>query len=349
MVFIFLWVIYQLVLRDGSIRGGVTPLGVLAMGLVIGGAVRSPSMILFHVKAAFLVPLFFMAAFYLGAWGSWGTSEQSTFIGFNTNQMSSILLVGVLIGAWMTWRASGPWKILLLVLVLLFIPAMWATGSRKWMAFLMVFPLIQLTLLNRQKLLMWTILGSFGLMIGLVAVGPIYRQLASNELFKTRTATFESSRDVQILLIERGVQAGRLKTWTGHGLDAPFSEAWLIRYIDVFSSEKRAVGTHNGFVDYFVMGGLPLLVAFCVLYGWITLKLWGMINSQSKQARQLVALAITLNLLFWAIVFFGDPATKYGWWLLGINILVISTFSAQKSPAPAPEIPHARRAVSSRA
>jgi O-antigen ligase len=124
-----------------------------------------------------------------------------------------------------------------------------------------------------------------------------------------------------------GLEAFAQRPWTGHGIDAPLSVLWRANNLAYVNPEDTGVGTHNGYVDYLIMGGIPLCAVFVVLHLWLGWRLWRARRVRDVQARELCALALCLYMYFLADVVLGDSFSKLGWWSFGVGLQVLSEYA----------------------
>jgi O-antigen ligase len=83
-------------------------------------------------------------------------------------------------------------------------------------------------------------------------------------------------------------------------------------------------GTHNGYVDLLLMGGIPLCAVYLMLFSRAGWKLWRTRRRAGEHMKDVAALALCFYLLFVTAVLLGDAFGKLSWWLLGCALQAVS-------------------------
>jgi O-antigen ligase len=357
MVLIVMWVCLQLALGQ-SFHTGFIIFSVLLFSLVIAGISSNSSLLWFQIGAAYVAPFLAVLAYYLGLWEHLGGGRQ-TFFGINTNQLAMLLAASFLLGVVLGLRRKGLMRWLILGSVVLFIPPILITGSREGTLLAAIVGLLFLVLRSRRKLLIIfarlsaklfvsaTILLLVMLFVfGTDPLGSIevkgsstfwYWKDEVKSLFITSIGTTSSSIlfrwtddlsysiGMRIFLLDRGWDAFLEKPWTGHGMDAPISKNWLSQNIGWF---EKGIATHNGYLDYLIMGGLPLCFVFLILQLQVNWRLCRATHAAGIYEKDLLALAFCLNLIFLCYIFTGSIYSKLAWWLFGFGLQIL--FFAEK-------------------
>lgn len=331
MVLIGLWVWGQL-LSGQSWRAGIIVTSVLALALVVGGVKWSHSLFWYQMRWAAVAPFIAGVAFYLGFWHTMWTGRQS-FLEFNPNQLAFNLSVGFVLGLALMFRVKRPFRGLMLVSTLLFLPAIWATGSRAGLAMAVMAGALFLVIRSGRSVRALFSLGAVSL-AGLLIVYQLdvfsSDWLAGSAVAERFSPTqLEAGQALRLGLLLSGLGAFLQKPWLGHGMGAPWSIQWLAENM-TYANLDMGVATHNGFVDYLIMGGVPLGAVYLILHLRVGGRLWRASRSAGGHSRDAVVLAFCLFLLHVGVVLKGDPLGKLSWWLLGIGLQTISRPAASR-------------------
>ena len=330
------WVGYQVIVC-GSVLAGIRMMSVLMLALVIGGNATPPWDMTFQLRIFFLPILLIMLSFYLGFWhSSVSIAGKYGFGGFNSNHLALVLCAGAILAAGLGMYDHSGWKWLGLISCPLFIVPIWFTGSRKGLILALVCLAIQTGFFLRfKKTLLLVSLGGV-LAIGYLVFGDgeaLFHLLEQNELFYERYINmWGESVHFRSSLILAGIEAFLQKPWVGFGIDAPHSTAWLKEYIGITNNGGLFVGTHNGWIDYLIMGGIPLLLLYLVVYARLLSRLFFLALRQERQWRMYASTAFSMNLIFCAFVFFGDVYWKLGWWMYGFGLFVLRIYEEESEP-----------------
>ena len=339
---ILLWVSVQLIAGE-SLRGAVLVGSVLVFSLVVAGIRSNPALLWFQMRAAVVGPSLAAAAYYVGMYqvtyrGGW------TLPPFNENSLAVYLGTGLIIGLGLACRRKKHAVFRCVALAIVFMPPLLVTGSRTGLMLTLFavggFFVVQI----RARLALVAVAGGSLLLLAgtLVAAfvalaGTNIDERFSNEGWRSRYSVtrLASAQDMRFTLIWSGLQAGMRRPWIGHGLDAPRSFDWLSRNMVYMYIEDEGVGTINGYVDYLIMGGFPLVVLFLLLYLRVAWRLFRAARTSSGEARKLFALAVGLNLIFLLEIFTGETFGKFGWWLFGFGFQALGAEGMDPSEPPA--------------
>lgn len=330
LVSISLWAFLQFLVFGASLAAVGRMVGVMTLAYVIGGLPFRQNLVLVQlvsvvVATAMLAGPYYLGMYYLDGEGRWN------FLGKSVNILALYLVagaVGCLFVLFYSHLKTGLTSTLLRlfaagVLLMTLLPVV-ATGSRKGALLMILGP--SLFLLFRMRLgkasLAFIMTSAFA-----VLVLPMLGSLLDLEILDTLvyrfTDTWESGVDHRVALIENGIFASKQKPWFGHGLDAPYSGQWLAEFIEYDSVTDIGISTHNAYVNYSIMGGMPIFALFVVLYSSVGLRLlreYGRVSTQSE--RDLVAIGITFLFLFLYGLAGGADFWKLGWWMFGFAVWV---------------------------
>ncbi len=339
---ILLWVICQWIVWDYYLDG-FRMIFLLFASLVIGGQGDNFNDIKFQLHIALLIMLVVGACYYLGFF--WHPVPTGNSFGkFNPNSIALMLDAGIIIGFGFILTEKGYYQ-KLAGIGILFLPwVVWNTGSRKAVLLMLLCLVLYVFFRIKKKKTMLIII--FALLI-IISPGlkKYYFTTAENEtnfitkifkksdIFQKRyTFKLYGSTNFRMMLIKRGWTVVKKEPWLGYGIGAPSSAEWLESNIGIASNAGRYVMVHNGFIDYLLMGGVPVFVVFMVLFGRVSWRLVKLIYHENKQVREYALIVLMLNLLFWYNIFFGDYSWKMGWWILGCGLLVIKVEERERQP-----------------
>jgi O-antigen ligase len=324
------------VLSGQKPRSAVIIVSVLVFSLVVGGVRPSIASFWYQMRAAFIGPAVAALAFYLGFWTTEWTGRQ-TFLGLQVNELALLLALGFTIGVALVFHVRKGFRALMLLATLLLLPPIWYTGSRSGLAITVVASSLLLIMRSRHRWRAMFWIGG-GLLVGAVMVYAfvvLFPDTLADSVTARRFTTEQMDvADIQrVSLILAGLDAFSERPWLGHGIDAPFSLQWRanhLAYVD--SIGQTGMGTHNGFVDFLIMGGVPFCALYLILFSRVGARLWRASGSARGPMRDITALAFCGFLLFMAEVLLGDAFGKLAWWSfgLGLQALALHALSAKE-------------------
>jgi hypothetical protein len=111
------------------------------------------------------------------------------------------------------------------------------------------------------------------------------------------------------------------------------SPQWRFNNLAYVNPDDTGVGTHNGFVDYLIMGGIPFTAVYLALYLRIGARLWRAARRAAPPMTDVTALAFCLFLLCVADILRGDSFGKFSWCLLGVGLQTLSIHTTRRGEA----------------
>ena len=330
---IILWVCCQWVVFDYYLDG-LRMISLLAGALIIGGQGANFKDISFHFNVMFMVLFMVSLSFYIGLfWHPVPTGNS--FGGFNPNSVALMLNGAVVIGFGLFFTTTGYGKKAVAIALCSFPWVIWNTGSRKAVALLFLLCFLQIFFRIRRKKLLVVVF----LIVAIISAPGVKKYyfttshheanlvtkfFRNSEIFQNRyTSKLYGSANFRMQLIERGWEVFTRKPFLGYGIGAPSSPQWLENNIGIQDNGGRYVMVHNGFIDYLLMGGIPLFLVFMVLFGNVSWRLFKLVQSNSETLREYAFTMLLLTFLFVYNIFFGDYSWKMGWWIIGCGILMI--------------------------
>ena len=339
---ILLWISVQLMAGE-SMRSAVLMGGVLVFSFVVAGVRSNPALLWFQMRAAALGPLLAAAAFYAGLYRVMGAGGM-TLGSFNENAFAVYLGAGLIIALALVRRRERHAVLLSVAVAMAFLPPILVTGSRNGLVKAMICVGGAFVVQTRKRLALVALAGVLLLAGTLVTVSVAATAAGIEDGWTARydVARLASAQNMRFQLISSGFQAGMRQPWIGHGIDAPSSFDWLSRNMVYLYLQEEGIGTINGYIDYFIMGGFPLVVLFLLLFLRITWRLFRATRTSSGDARMLFAVAFGLNLLFMLEVLTGETFGKFSWWWFGFGLQALG---AEGMGASENHSPHARSPV----
>jgi len=326
---IFHWVVWQWVFDAGFIDG-VRILYSLLFAIVIGGNDYPLSFARYQIKILFITILLLLSTFYIGLWHE-VPGGRITFGDFGSNAIAFILAVGFFTGLFIVWDEKGMYQKTALVSLPLFLLPIWLSGSRKIMLLIAISILVTGYFIGKGKRLIIAILILYILfcMYELTLFDPILDKIHYQLIENPDRDTFENSVKFRMNLINKGLAVFSEKPFFGYGMGAPHSSSWLAEYIGITSNDGSIVMTHNGLLDYLLMGGLYLFSIFMILYARVMWRLKSILQHAESDIFKLSILMIALNILFLGLVSFGDIFSKMGWWIFGLSLYLLRNIETQ--------------------
>jgi hypothetical protein len=325
-----LWAISQFLLFEQTLAAMFRILGTL--GLVFAVSAIPFNRKLAHLQLfgicimllALALPYYF-GGYYLDGDGRWN------YGGIGANILALHLVSGSFVCVYFglcigNLRDPGSFliRVLSLLLIALSVIPIIATGSRKGVLLLFFVPSFFLLLRMGLKRSLFIVL----LVPPLVVVSfPLVVSALELEIFDTLVFRFgeelESGVADRFKLVNQGLIAASEFYFQGHGMDAPYSNHWLAENIAYNAIGDIGISTHNAFVNYLIMGGIPIFGIFSAIYTWIGIRLFkGYFRAIDQPERDLASLAITLEFLFLYGMTGGADFWKLGWWMLGFSLWV---------------------------
>lgn len=325
-VLIGLWTWAQL-LTGHTVRTAVIIMSVLVFALVVAGVRSNQELFWYQMRAAFVGPFLAAAAFYLGFWKTTWTGRE-TFLEFNVNTLAFYLAVGITIGCALAFRVKKRFRKPMAFATLLLVPPLAATGSRSGMGLALIVGVLFVALRSRRGKIALFGVGAV-MLAGAVLIyafdtivpdsladSAVLRRFSPKEL--------EEGEHLRFALILSGVDAFLERPWLGHGMDAPGSLQWRFNNLAYVNPDDTGAGTHNGFVDYLIMGGIPFAAVYLAFYARIGSRLWKAARRSVPPMTDISALAFCLFLLCVADILRGDSFGKFSWCLLGVGLQTLS-------------------------
>jgi O-antigen ligase len=335
-VLIGLWTWAQL-LTGHTLRTAVIIMSVLVFALVVGGVRSNQGLFWYQVRAAFVGPFLASVAYYLGFWKTTWTGRE-TFLEFNVNTLAFYLAVGFTIGCALVFRVKKRFRTPMVLATLLLLPPLAATGSRSGLGLALMVSVLFLGLRSRRGKIALLGVGAV-VMAGAVLIYAfdtiVPESLADSAVLRRFSPKeFEEGEHLRFALILSGVDAFLERPWVGHGMDAPGSLQWRFNNLAYVNPDDTGVGTHNGFVDYLIMGGIPFTAVYLTFYGRIGTRLWRAARRAAPPMTDISALAFCLFLLCVADIMRGDSFGKYSWCLLGVGLQTLSLRAMRRGEEP---------------
>jgi len=324
------WSICQFVFFEQTLVAMLRILGVLGLVFAVSGIPFNRKLAHLQLYGICIMLLVLALPYYFGGYYLEGDGRW-TYAGKGSNILALQLVSGSFVCFYMGLHAGTSRdpasllvRILVLLLVALSVLPIIATGSRKGVLLLSFLPIFFLLLRVGLKRSLVVAL----LVPPLVVVSsPLVVSALELEIFDTLVFRFgeqlESGVAHRLKLIEKGLMAASEFLMQGHGMDAPYSSRWLAENIQYNAVEDQGISTHNAFVNYLIMGGIPIFGMFIVIYIWIGIRLFrGYFRVIDQRDRDLVSLAIALELLFLYGLAGGADFWKFGWWMFGFSLWV---------------------------
>jgi O-antigen ligase len=315
------------VLSGQTLRAATIIMSVIVFSLVVGGVRASVALFWYQIRAAIIGPLFAGFAFYLGFWHTEWTGRQS-FLGFQVNGLAFFLALGFMIGLSLVFQVKKSFRVPMLLVTVLLLPPIWATGTRSGLALTVVLSALFLGIRSGRR---WAAV----LCVGVVFVAGSLTLYLSDTILPDSLADSVTVRRFspeqlaageanRVALILAGLDAFLQRPWTGHGIDAPLSLQWRADHLEYTNPDDTGLGTHNGFVDFLIIGGVPFCALYMMLFLRIGGRLWRATGKARGYTKDVIALSFCLYLLFIAEILLGDTFGKLGWWSFGIALQALS-------------------------
>lgn len=337
--FITFIVLLNLIFRSQSIVSAYTIVGPLALCFTIAYTGGGLTDIYLQIKVVLLVIFTLTLPYYIAIINNKFLISRYSPLGFNSNIIAITFCFGINIAFYIKDNFNGFWKIISFVFIILVIPPLVFSGSRKGIVILIFSLLFLFTLYNMKIKLFKVVILTEMLLVILFLFSDFLPKIHFNftsKLFNQYNTSipikrfnyeyYSRSVDFRRELVQRGISLAIKKPFIGYGIDSIFSKKFLIEK-GLVNRLGFPIGTHNGLLNYIILSGMPFLICYLLLFIYLFRKLYMYIlyiNEEVLQKLSILSLSMLNSFLLFIPIGGGAEFWKMGWWSIGFAILIIT-------------------------
>jgi hypothetical protein len=274
------------------------------------------------------------ACFYLGLWEI--VADRYTFIQHNSNGISHLMSLGILIGLFYLFQAKNAkekyW--LLFMITMMTIPTI-LTISRANISAVISMLLIFSVFRYKRNALVISLVG----IVGIVLFALVNLDDINNSTIQTISNRFnEAKDDPRHEWRRKGVAIINDNQIYGVGYDNYFSEDWMFEngFFRERAGEFTVASIHNGYVDLGLLGGYPLILSYLLFtVPWLIYGIkYYFSGTPNKKIQATGIFFISTFYVIFITTYIGQA--NYGkttWWLLAICFVLLEQTKKQEPEA----------------